>query len=266
MLNKKVTVLDFAAAKKSGEKLTMVTCYDYPSALVVEKSNIDAVLVGDTVSMVVHGHNDTTKATMEMMELHIAAVARGLKSKMIVGDLPFLSYRQGINTAMRNIDRLIKAGAHTVKLEGAEGNIDLIKHVVASGVPVMGHIGLTPQFVNAFGGFKTQGKNPEGRKKIIEEAKQLESAGCFAVVLECIPMDLAEEITSSISIPTIGIGSGNVTNGQILVMHDMLGFYDWAPKFVKKYNNFADQKLTSINSYVEEVKSLKYPKEGEHTY
>ena len=263
----KMKLQDFQEKKQRHEKITMITCYDYPTAKIAEASNIDAVLVGDTVSMVIHGHESTTAATIEMMALHTKAVRRGIKTKFLVADMPFLSYRRSKYSTMEVVYQLIQAGAEAVKLEGAEGNLDIINHIVDSGVPVMGHIGLTPQHINRFGGYKIQGKDKAAQKHLIEEAKALEAAGCFSVVLECIPTALAKTITNSINIPTIGIGAGPDTDGQILVWHDALGIQkDFKPRFVKYFQDGFSVLQDGINQYVKEVKEQTYPDIDKHSY
>lgn len=257
---------DFAQMKSEKKKISMITCYDYVTAKIIDKTEINSILVGDSVAMVMHGHHSTTAATIEMMATHIAAVSRGITKKFIVGDMPFLSYRKSLTDTMNNVQTLIQAGAHAVKLEGAAGNLDIIKHIVESGIPVMGHIGLTPQSVLALGGHKVQGKNQEAKKRLAEEARALEMAGCFAIVLECIPADLATEITQQLSIPTIGIGAGPDTDGQILVLHDMLGLQtEFKPKFLKHYLNSEELILHALNTYVHEVETQLYPAD-EHLY
>ena len=252
---------------KSKKKINMVTCYDYTSATIVEQSNIEMVLVGDSAAMVMHGYPDTTYATMEMMVHHTSAVSRGLKSKLLIADLPFMSYRKTIFDTMSNVQSLIQAGAHAIKLEGAKGNLDIIRHIVESGVPVMGHIGLTPQHVHNLGGFKVQGKQKESWTVLIEQAKALELAGCFSVVIECVPAELANQITLSLQIPTIGIGAGQDTDGQVLVWQDLLGMQNnFRPKFVKHFLNGHEIILMALNQFSDEVESKIYPDKIEHIY
>lgn len=261
-----MNVLDFLHKKQSKEKITMVTCYDATTAQIAESTNIDVLLVGDSVSMVVHGHKNTTTATIEMMNLHTKAVATGNKSKFIVADLPFMSYRGILKDTISAVQSLIQSGAHAVKLEGAKGNLEIIEHIVHSGVPVMGHIGLTPQHVHNFGGFKIQGKEEKAQKMLIQQAKELEESGCFSIVLECIPSDLAKEITDQLSIPTIGIGAGSHTDGQVLVWHDLLGMSQNSPfKFVKEYLNGFDMIKKALEDYNLEVKSGSFPQK-EHAF
>jgi 3-methyl-2-oxobutanoate hydroxymethyltransferase len=244
----------------------MLTCYDYSAAVQVEQSLVDCVLVGDSVAMVVHGAENTTTATLEMMSMHTAAVAKGIKTKFIIGDLPFMSYRKSLSESMHAVEQLVRSGAHAIKLEGVDGNVDLIKHIVASGVPVMGHIGLTPQHVHALGGFKVQGKTQMAQTILLNQAKQLVVCGCFALVLECIPAGLAAKITQAINIPTIGIGAGPATDGQVLVWHDLLGLSTgFKPRFVKQYLQGNELITAGINCFVEEVKQLVFPSKV-HTY
>lgn len=244
----------------------MLTCYDYPSACIVNDTEIDCILVGDSVAMAVHGHHDTTLATMDMMVLHTQAVRRGT-DKFIISDMPFMSYRQSIADTMRNSARLIQAGANAIKLEGAHGNHETITHCVHSGVPVVGHIGLTPQHVNTLGGYKVQGKTPSAKATLLQQALQLQDAGCFMLVLECVPVDIATEITQQLSIPTIGIGAGPHTDGQVLVWHDLLGLIpDINPKFLKKYMRGFDLIKDAIDSYDHDVKQHVFPDIEQHCY
>ena len=251
---------DFQRMKQAGEKICMVTGYDYTGGQILEKSGVDCILVGDSVSMVVHGYPNTTFATMNMMCLHTKAVSRGARSTFIVSDLPFVSYRKSLSETMEAVLQLIQSGAQAVKLEGIDGNVDVIEHIVKSGVPVMGHIGLTPQHVNQLGGYRVQGKDTKIANALLSQAKQCEEAGCFALVLECVPMTLAEKITQSIAIPTIGIGAGAGTDGQVLVYHDLLGLQkDFKPKFIKQYCQGEDLFVENIKSYISEVKTGLFP-------
>ncbi len=260
-----LTICDFKKKKTTGEKITMVTCYDYTSAAILNKTKVDCLLVGDSAAMTMHGYRDTVSATVEMMAMHTAAVSRGARDKYIIGDLPFLSYRSSLDESISAVKALMQAGAHAVKLEGASGNAEFISHLVASGVPVMGHIGLTPQFVHQLGGYKVQGKTDESARRLREEALILQEAGCFALVLECVPAAVAEVITKQLAIPTIGIGAGAVTDGQVLVFQDVLGLNgDFRPKFVKQYLNGAELIGQAINSYVTEVKAGVFPGHEHH--
>ena len=263
----KKSVLTFRNAKQKNERLTMLTAYDYSTAKLIDASGIDSVLVGDSLGMVMLGYEDTLSVTMEDMIHHTKAVARGVKDALVVSDLPFMSYQTSVYDAVVNAGRLIKEGrAQAVKLEGGLEVCPQIKAIVEASIPVMAHLGLTPQSVNAFGGFKVQGKDEEAARSLIEQAKAVEAAGAFAVVLECIPAKLAELITKSISIPTIGIGAGNGCDGQVLVYQDMLGLYsDFTPKFVKRYAEIGPQMENAIEAYVSEVKSGAFPA-AEHTF
>lgn len=250
--------------KIKGERLTMVTCYDNWSAKILAASPVDMILVGDSAAMVMHGFDDTIPATVDMIAAHVAAVKKGAPKKFIVADLPFMSFRSSLDTNVANVLRLIQAGANAVKLEAYDGNADFIRHLTESGVPVMGHTGLTPQFVNVFGGFKVQGRNEEQRRKIMADARGLEDAGCFAVVLECVPEDLAGEVTSSLKVPTIGIGAGLNCDGQVLVLQDLLGFNaDFKPKFVRKYLDGAALVGEALDKFCSDVRTGAFPSEKE---
>ena len=259
----KNTVVTFREAKLNKEKLTMLTAYDYSTAQAVDNSGINGILVGDSLGMVMLGYEDTLSVTMEDMIHHTKAVARGAKNSLVVADMPFMSYQTSVYDAVFNAGRLVKEGkAQAVKLEGGVEFKEHIKAIVDASIPVMGHIGLTPQSVNAFGGFKVQGKDEEKAKKLIADAKAIEEAGAFAVVLECVPAKLAKLISSKISIPTIGIGAGVGCDGQILVYQDMLGmFSDFTPKFVKTYGDVGDYMKKAFSKYVEEVKDGVFPDE-----
>ncbi|MBI3441100.1 MAG: 3-methyl-2-oxobutanoate hydroxymethyltransferase [Proteobacteria bacterium] len=255
-----MTIGDFKKKKDAGDKITMMTCYDYTSAAILNKTSADCLLVGDSLAMTMHGFRDTLSATIEMMAMHTAAVSRGAKDKFIVGDLPFLSYRSSLTENVAAVRALMQAGAHSVKLEGASGNAEFISHLVQSGVPVMGHLGLTPQFINQLGGYKVQGKTDDSAQRILEEALLLEKAGCFSLVLECVPATVAEKITKKLNIPTIGIGAGAETDGQVLVFQDLLGLNtDFRPKFVKQFLNGAELFTQAIDSYAQEVKAGTFP-------
>lgn len=261
-----MNILDLIARKKEAKKISMVTCYDYTSATIAEKTNIDIVFVGDSLSMTMHGHDNTVNCTVDMMALHTRAVARGAPNKFILGDLPFLAMRKGLEPAMNAVEKLMQAGANALKFEGFADDSNLIRHIVNSGVPVMGHIGLTPQFINQFGGFRVQGKDDASAEKILQDAIALERAGCFAVVLECVPSDLAKKITEILDIPTIGIGAGPYTDGQVLVWQDLLGMNpDFKPKFVKTYFDAFNPILNALNAYDKEVKEGTFP-EVQHGY
>lgn len=263
----KNTVVTFKESKKRKEKLTMLTAYDYSMAKIMDEVGINAILVGDSLGMVCLGYEDTLSVTMEDMIHHTKAVARGAKNTLVVGDMPFMSYQTSVYDAVVNAGRLVKEGrANVVKLEGGLEVCDKIEAIVKSSIPVMGHIGLTPQSVNAFGGFKVQGKDEDAARRLIQEAKAIEKAGAFAVVLECVPSRLAEIISNSISIPTIGIGAGAGCDGQILVYQDMLGmFSDFTPKFVKKYADLSTVMKGAFTRYIEEVRDGVFPGEN-HTF
>src|SRR3990167_2220890 len=252
---------DFKKKKQLHEKITMLTCYDYPSARIIAESHLDCVLVGDSVAMVVHGHDSTVMATMEMMVLHTQAVARGLKHQFLISDLPFLCHRLPHGETIHNVRQLMQAGAHDIKSESGDlKTCALINDLVGAGVPVLGHIGLTPQSVHQLGGYRVQGKEALDAAMILEQAKNLETAGCTAIVLECIPHELAKTITSALAIPTIGIGAGGATDGQVLVWHDLLGMQnEFKPRFVKHYAKTNELILDAINAYVGQVQQLEFP-------
>lgn len=259
----KNTVVTFKEAKQKNEKLSMLTAYDYSTAKIIDEAGINGILVGDSLGMVCLGYEDTLSVTMEDMIHHTSAVTRGAKNTLVVADMPFMSYQTCVYDAVVNAGRLIKEGrAQAVKLEGGIEVCDKIEAIVKASIPVMGHIGLTPQSVNAFGGFKVQGKGEEAAKKLIDEALAIEKAGAFAVVLECVPAKLAAIISEKLSIPTIGIGAGVNCDGQILVYQDMLGlFSDFTPKFVKKYENLGEKMNIAFRKYIEEVKDGVFPAE-----
>ncbi|OUQ55292.1 3-methyl-2-oxobutanoate hydroxymethyltransferase [Tyzzerella sp. An114] len=263
----KNTVSTFKNKKAKGEKISMLTAYDYSTAKLIDESGINGILVGDSLGMVVLGYDDTLPVTMEDMIHHTKAVSKGAKNALVVGDMPFMSYQVSVEEAVYNAGRLIKeGGCQAVKLEGGATVCNQIRAITNASIPVMAHIGLTPQSVNAFGGFKVQGKNEEDAKRLIEEAKAVEEAGAFAVVLECVPEKLAEIITNSISIPTIGIGAGRKCDGQILVYQDMLGmFSNFTPKFVKRFANVGEIMTEAFKQYIAEINDGKFPSD-EHTF
>lgn len=263
----KNTVMTFKAAKEVGKKLTMLTAYDYSMAKLIDESGVNGILIGDSLGMVIKGEEDTLSVTVDEIIYHTKAVKRGTKNALIVSDMPFLSYHTSIENAVLNAGRMLKeGGANAVKLEGGANVVDQIRAIVNAQIPVMGHLGLTPQSVNVFGGFKVQGKSEETIKQLVEDAIQLEKAGAFAIVLEGIPSKVAELITKSLSIPTIGIGAGAECDGQILVYQDMLGMFDnFVPKFVKQYASIGLDIKTAIKSYIEEVERGEFPQE-EHTF
>ena len=250
---------DFKRKKNKSKKISMITCYDYTFAKIIADTNIDVVLIGDSGTMVMHGNSSTVSASIEEIAVMIEAVAKGCPEKFIIGDLPFLSYRKGLKEAMDAVHAFMKAGANAVKLEGIDGNEEIIKHIVASGVPVMGHLGLTPQSVNSLGGYFVQGKLEKDAEKIVSDAVKLEELGCFSMVLECIPADLAGVVTRKISIPTIGIGAGHDTDGQVLVLQDMLGLYDMKLKFVRRYLDGHQLVKNALNQYHDDVRSMDFP-------
>ena len=258
---KKVTISDLQAKKDQGQRITMVTAYDYPNGVLVDKAGIDVILVGDSLAMVVLGYENTVSVTMDEMILHCQAVARGAKHPLLVGDMPFMSYEVSIQEAVRNAGRFLKEGKmDVVKLEGGQDRAEVTQAIVKAGIPVMGHIGLTPQTVSKLGGFKTQGKSVESAVKLVKDALALQEAGCFSIVLEAIPDRLATLITKKIKIPTIGIGAGAGTDGQVLVLHDMLGLFDrFTPKFVKKYANLSETGVKALQQYIEEVEKGEFP-------
>lgn len=263
----KNTVVTFKESKERNEKLTMLTAYDYSTAKLIDSCGINGILVGDSLGMVCLGYEDTLSVTMEDMIHHTKAVSRGCTNTLIVADMPFMSYQTSTYDAVVNAGRLIKEGrAHAIKLEGGVEVFNQIQAIVNSSIPVMGHIGLTPQSVNAFGGFKVQGRNELAAKKLIEDALAVEDAGAFAVVLEGVPSKLASLITKKLNIPTIGIGAGASCDGQVLVYQDMLGmFSDFTPKFVKKYENIGEKMKNAFSNYIDEVKTEVFPSE-EHSF
>ena len=263
----KNTSVTFKEAKAKGDKLTMLTAYDYSTAKLIDESGVNSILVGDSLGMVMLGYEDTLSVTMEDMIHHSAAVARGAKNALIITDMPFMSYQTSVYDAVVNAGRLVKEGhAQAVKLEGGLEVCEHIKAIVKASIPVCAHIGLTPQSINAFGGFKVQGKGEQAAQKLLDEARAVEEAGAFAVVLECVPASLAKKISDSISIPTIGIGAGNGCDGQVLVYQDMLSmFSDFKPKFVKQYAQIGDMMKNAFRAYIDEVKSGTFPSE-EHTF
>lgn len=266
-MNKKFTVKSFQEAKDGRRKITMLTAYDYSMAKMVDEAGVDSILIGDSLGMVFQGHDSTLPVTVDDMIYHTKAVVRGAKSALIVTDMPFLSYHVSKEDAVRNAGRLVKeGGAEAVKLEGGVSIAETVKAIVDAQIPVMGHLGLTPQSVNAFGGYKVQGKSEEAARRIIEDAKALEAAGAFSIVLECIPEKLAKIITDAISIPTIGIGAGNGCDGQVLVINDMLGmFNDFVPKFVKQYAKLNKEITAAVESYITEVQNANFPSD-EHNF
>lgn len=255
------TIQDFLKKKRENKKIAMLTAYDYPFAQIVDEAGIDAILVGDSLGMVVQGLENTLPVTMDEMIYHTKMVARAVKNAMVIGDMPFMSYQTGIEDAVRNAGRFLKeAGASAVKLEGGAEIASHIKAMTKSDIPVMAHIGLTPQSIHRMGGYKVQGKTEESANKLIEEALIVEDAGAFSLLLEAIPMELAKKITGKLSIPTIGIGAGPHCDGQVLVLHDVLGLFErFVPKFVKRYANLKEDALKAIKAYKEEIEKGIFP-------
>ncbi len=263
----KNSAVTFKNAKKNGGRLAMLTAYDYSTAKLMDETGINGILVGDSLGNVILGYEDTISVTMEDMIHHGAAVARGTKNALVVIDMPFMSYQTSVYDALVNAGRLMKEGrAGAVKLEGGKNICPQIEAITKAGIPVMGHLGLTPQAINAFGGFKVQGKTQEAAEQLLEDALAVEKAGAFALVLECVPRKLADIITEKLTIPTIGIGAGNGCDGQILVYQDLLGmFSDFTPKFVKKYANVGEIMKDAFSAYIEDVKQGAFP-EKKHEY
>lgn len=259
------TVSTFQTLKDNNEKIALLTAYDYSTAQVLDKAEIDGILVGDSLAMVVLGHENTYNITIDEMLIFVKAVSRGAKNSFIIGDMPFMSYNLSVAQGLENAGKMIRAGANAVKLEGCNDHIiNLVKRCVESGIPVLGHLGFTPQLMNTIGGHKIQGKTSDKIETILESAKKLEEAGCFGIVLELMPADSAKYITENLRIPTIGIGAGVNCSGQIVVIDDILGkFTDFTPKFVKKYANLHDEILKGVQKYKQEVKNQIFPSEKE---
>jgi 3-methyl-2-oxobutanoate hydroxymethyltransferase len=259
-----ITTHHFRQMKEQGRKISMITCYDSWSAKIINETPIDCVLVGDSLAMVMHGHSTTLPATTELMATHTAAVVRGAPQKFIIGDLPFISYRKDLASSVEAAGQIMRAGAHAVKLEGAKGNLEMIRHLVDSGIPVMAHLGLTPQSIHQLGGFKVQGRTPAAHEELKKEALQVQQAGAFAVVLECVPQALANEITAELEIPTIGIGAGLGTDGQVLVLQDMLGLNpNFQARFVRKYLDGFRLLQQALTEYHQDVTQKQFPSETE---
>ena len=258
---KKVTTLAFRQKKELGEAITMLTAYDYPTAMAMDKAGVDSILVGDSLAMVVLGYENTLPVTMEEMLHHARAVARGARSALLVGDMPFMSYQVSVEDAVRNAGRFLQnGGMDAVKLEGGRERADAVRAIVGAGIPVMGHLGLTPQSVHQLGGFRAQGKTASAAKRLVEDAKILEDAGAFSLVLESVPARLAEYISKQISSPTIGIGAGAGCDGQVLVTHDLLGLFErFTPKFVKQYAQLHEELNKAFTNYIEDVKNRDFP-------
>ena len=258
---KRVTTLTFRQKKERGEPITMLTAYDYPTAVAMDKAGVDSILVGDSLAMVVLGYENTLSVTMDEMLHHARAVSRGAKNALLVGDMPFMSYQVSTEEAVRNAGRFLQqAGMDAVKLEGGRDRADAVRKIVSAGIPVMGHLGLTPQSVHQLGGFRAQGKTASAAKILLEDAKILEEAGAFSIVLESVPARLAEHISKQISIPTIGIGAGAGCDGQVLVTHDLLGLFErFTPKFVKQYANFHAEMNKAFTQYIDDVETKHFP-------
>jgi len=263
---KKITTKSFRHKKNSGDPITMLTAYDYPTALIMDRVGIDSILIGDSLGMVVLGYENTLPVTMEEMLHHCRAVARGARFALLIGDMPFMSYQVSIEDAVRNAGRFLQgAGMEAVKLEGGRERIDAIRAIIGAGIPVMGHLGLTPQSVNLLGGFRAQGKTASAAKRLYEDALLLQDAGCFSLVLESVPYRLAELVSQKLEIPTIGIGAGNGCDGQVLVTHDLLGLFDrFTPKFVRKYADFYTEMERAFDAYRIDVETGNFPA-SEHT-
>jgi len=261
MSDKKVTVLDVKQAKKDGRKLVMVTAYDYPFGLMADEAGVDIVLIGDSLGMVVMGLEGTVEVTMEHMIHHIRAVVRGCKRPLVVGDMPFMSYNTSIREAIINAGRLMKeGGCDVVKLEGGVDFASTVEAIVKAGIPVQGHIGLTPQTASALGGFKMQGKDAKAAMRIIDDAKALEDAGVFSMILEAVPAPLGKLVAEAVSVPVIGIGAGVDVDGQVLVTHDMIGLFDkFVPKFVKQYTKIRPTIINALKAYKDEVVEASFP-------
>jgi 3-methyl-2-oxobutanoate hydroxymethyltransferase len=255
------TINDFLQKKRDGKKITMLTAYDYPFARIVDEAGIDAILVGDSVGMVVQGLDNTLPVTMDEMIYHTRLVSRAVKNAMVIGDMPFMSYQAGLDEAVRNAGRFLKeGGAAAIKMEGGSEIVPQIRAMSKSDIPVMAHIGLTPQSIHRMGGYKVQGKTEEAAGRLLDEAHAVEDAGAFSLLLEAIPMGLAERITNEISIPTIGIGAGPHCDGQVLVLHDVLGLFDrFVPKFVKRYASLGSEAVKAIKAFRDEVEQGVFP-------
>lgn len=263
----KITTSAIRKMKQSGEKISMLTAYDYSTAAIMDAEGMDIILIGDSLGMVVLGYDSTLPVTMEDMIHHTKAVSRAVKRAMVIADMPFLSYHTSVREGVYNAGRLMKeAGAHGVKMEGGQEVADVVRKITSSGIPLMGHLGLTPQSVHQLGGYKVQGKDDKTARKLMEDARVLEEAGAFSVVLECVPAQLAGEISRALTIPTIGIGAGAECDGQVLVVNDMLGIFEkFTPKFVKKYAELNKDIRAAMKQYIDEVKGGAFPGK-EHSF
>lgn len=266
-MNKKFTVKSFQKAKDDKRPISMLTAYDYSMAKILDSAGADALLVGDSLGMVVQGHDSTISVTMDDMIYHAKAVTRGAKRALVIVDMPFMSYHVSVTDAVSNAGRLMKeGGAHAIKLEGGVEFAETIRQIVRAQIPVMGHIGMTPQSVHMFGGFKVQGKSLLQAQQIIDDAKALEEAGVFAITLECVPEELSKIITETVNVPTIGIGAGKYCDGQVLVSNDMLGMYsDFVPKFVKQFAHLSTDIKGAVKTYIKELGDNSFP-EKKHTF
>ncbi|GAB4421736.1 MAG: 3-methyl-2-oxobutanoate hydroxymethyltransferase [Thermodesulfovibrionales bacterium] len=263
----RITVNDFLRKKAENKKICMITAYDYPFAMIADEAGVDAILVGDSLAMVVQGLDNTLPVTMGEMIYHTRMVSRAAKNAMVIGDMPFMSYQASIADAVRNAGRFLKeAGASAIKLEGGAEVKEHIKALTGADIPVMAHIGLTPQAIHRMGGYKIQGRTEEAAKRLTEEAHMVQDAGAFSLILEAIPVDLAKRITGELSIPTIGIGAGPYCDGQVLVIHDVLGLFErFVPKFVKRYANLKEDALKALKTYKDEVEKGLFPSD-EHSF
>jgi 3-methyl-2-oxobutanoate hydroxymethyltransferase len=263
----KITVPEIGRMKQGGEKITVLTAYDYSFARILDDAGIDILLVGDSLGSVIQGQDSTLPVTLDEMIYHTRAVVRGRKRALVVSDMPFLSFQVSVEEAKRNAGRFLQeGGAEAVKIEGGVQMLETIEGIVRIGIPVMGHVGLTPQSIHQFGGYKVQGKEKERREAILQDALAVEEAGAFSIVLEGVPMELAQEITRRLSIPTIGIGAGMHCDGQVLVVHDMLGLFDkYTPKFVKRYADLKGVMAEAVKNFITEVRGGKFPDE-EHSF
>ena len=261
----RVTIRDLSRMKRNGEKIPMITAYDYTSAQLVEQAGVPLILVGDSLGQVVLGYDSTVPVTMDEMVHHIKTVVRGTQRAHVVGDLPFLSYHTDVPEAIRNAGRLLKeGGAQSVKLEGGRTQAETVSRIVESGIPVMGHIGLTPQAVNQLGGYRVQGRSLKDAVRLMEDARALEEAGAYAIVLECVPAQLAQMITERVGVPTIGIGAGAGCDGQVQVFHDMMGLYrDFTPKHARQYAQLGQTVVEATRSYVQDVENEQFPDDSE---
>lgn len=259
----RVTIQDFLKKKQEGRKISMLTAYDFPFAQIVDEAGIDAILVGDSLGMVMQGLENTLPVTMDEMVYHTKIVSRAVRNAIVIGDMPFMSYQTSVEDAVRNGGRFLKeAGASAVKMEGGAEVAEHIRAMTRSDIPVMAHIGLTPQSIHRMGGYKVQGKTEESAEKLLEEAHIVEDAGAFSLLLEAIPMKLANQITDELAVPTIGIGAGPHCDGQVLVLHDVIGMFErFIPKFVKRYANIKEDALKAIKSYKEDIEQGRFPSE-----